>query len=120
MTDIRQRCRSGQVDLMIGSRPRKFFLCKNGVRRHWDLQTDTKEFEVRLHDEKPNINAHRFLIGSTVHAGADAITIKPENGEDWSETKHNIYGTFAVMLQDFQLESGKREGWMEIYGIYED
>jgi len=94
----------GQVNLM---------LCKGGVKRHWEIPNGTKKIEVRLHNETPSRNAHRFRCDSV--SASPGINILPETGETgWDPTYHGTYWMFGALLAKFRDESGSNLGWMEI------
>ena len=94
----------GQVNL---------FLCKGGVKKHWEIPNGTKRIEVHLHNKKPTRNAHRFRCDK--ESASPGLFILPEEGETgWDPTYHGTYWSFGAMLAKFRNESGDNKGWMEI------
>ncbi len=89
----------------------ELFLCKEGLQKHWDIPPGTKRIVCRLHNKKPSRNAHRFLLSGVF---GSAITIKPEEGENWNAEPHGTYSRFGRFLTNFRQLSNVKEGWMEI------
>jgi len=113
MTDISRRLTNRSNDFIIRERGQvTLFLCKGGLKQHWEIPTGTKKIEVRLHDKKPSRNAHRFTCDRD--SASPGISIVPEKGEDWSRLYHGTYWSFGAMLAKFRNESGDNQGWMEV------
>jgi hypothetical protein len=89
----------------------ELFLCAGGLKRHWDIDT-AKTLEIRLHNGKPSMNAHRFRISGY---GGQSINIIPEaNEKGWHVSGYGTYSSFASVLSSFILKSNSKEGWMEV------
>lgn len=110
MTDLTITCKS-RLGNFITESTSELFLCKDGLKEHWNIPPGTKKIEVRLHDEKPSLNAHKF---TTLGVFGSGIKISPDKGEDWDSKAHGTYSRFGQFLSQYKREARNLTGWMEI------
>jgi hypothetical protein len=88
------------------------FICKGGLKLHWEIPVGTKKIQVSLHDGTPSVNAHRFFCDQNI--SSPGISIVPEQDEEWQQKYHGTYWAFGGLLAKFRTKSGSNTGWMEV------
>jgi len=87
------------------------FLCSEGLEKHWQIGDTTRKLEIRLHNQKPTRNAHKFTTSGPF---CSAIHSKPEKGESWFPANHGVYSHFGIMMAEYKRAAGTDTGWMEV------